>query len=584
MLAIKPHNLKRLVSSQFSGELTVIAILMLATVIINLRMIRDGLNGQADLIWHVTWLQHFAQQLSEGILYPRWLAGTNYGYGSPTFVFYPPLPHYLGSLLKLVGFNIEQTMIGLFSISIFLSGLNFYIYGRSHWSVVTATFGALAYMTVPFVALTTYWASSISSLFAIAWLPLGWWLTEKTFQQAKWGFGLMVFWTILALTHLPSLLICFVAWIPYVLIQARSYPWRTLFNQFHATCLGLGISAFYLLPAYFEKSWVNIQDMTGAGGAFQDKMIGAPREATHLVNLNYLTIFNHQSLMMVVLVIVTGIALFFSRENIDVKKTHIRQVSYWLISALVIAFFMSYLSWPLWQLSSTLQQIQSPYRLFMFFAFQEATLFALALDPVLQLPRFPKIVLSVILVGLLLVNFGFGYQFAKKFPTIHKPGRANIEYLNIFKTALYDPFTNKLADISGYRPLLANQKAVPQPQMNQPPVAILDGQATIEMQAWQSYQRNFRVSATTETSVRIRTYTYPAWQLYVNDRLHPTTILDDGTIGFRLPPGDYVVRLSFGWTPMFFWGTVLSLICCIYIGLAAFRLFRPKLNHTTSSP
>ncbi|MDJ0636402.1 MAG: hypothetical protein QNJ34_24710 [Xenococcaceae cyanobacterium MO_188.B29] len=81
-------------------EIIIVILLVLATIIINSRMIRDGLNGMTDMRWHITWLQHFSKQLAEGILYPRWLAGTNYGYGSPTFVFYPPLVYYLGSLIN----------------------------------------------------------------------------------------------------------------------------------------------------------------------------------------------------------------------------------------------------------------------------------------------------------------------------------------------------------------------------------------------------------------------------------------------------------------------------------------------------
>ncbi|OKH22034.1 hypothetical protein NIES593_13955 [Hydrococcus rivularis NIES-593] len=108
----------------------ILLLLALATAIVNWKMIRDGINGMADLKWHIPWLQHFSKQLAEGIWYPRWLAGTNYGYGSPTFVFYAPLVYYIGSLLKFSGFNTENTIIALFSLAIFLSGLNCYYYRR----------------------------------------------------------------------------------------------------------------------------------------------------------------------------------------------------------------------------------------------------------------------------------------------------------------------------------------------------------------------------------------------------------------------------------------------------------------------
>jgi hypothetical protein len=55
-------------------EVGIVILLALATVVINLRMIRDGLNGMTDLRWHIPWIQHFSKQLAEGIGYPRWLA------------------------------------------------------------------------------------------------------------------------------------------------------------------------------------------------------------------------------------------------------------------------------------------------------------------------------------------------------------------------------------------------------------------------------------------------------------------------------------------------------------------------------
>jgi hypothetical protein len=57
-------------------EMGIVILLVIATVVINLRMIRDGINGSVDLKWHATWIQHFTKQLTEGIWYPRWLSSS----------------------------------------------------------------------------------------------------------------------------------------------------------------------------------------------------------------------------------------------------------------------------------------------------------------------------------------------------------------------------------------------------------------------------------------------------------------------------------------------------------------------------
>jgi uncharacterized membrane protein len=195
-----------------------IVIILLASVaiIINQRMIRDGVIFESnDLKYHLIWLQHFYQQLTEGIIYPRWLAGDNYGYGSPTFVFYPPLIYYLGSLLKFIGLDTENAIISLFSLAIFLAGFNFYFSsydasckGFAHRNAkIAALIGALFYITTPYLALNIYLRGALAELWSLVWIPWGFWLTNKAMMQSKWRLLLAIIAALVALTHVPSLLL-----------------------------------------------------------------------------------------------------------------------------------------------------------------------------------------------------------------------------------------------------------------------------------------------------------------------------------------------------------------------------------------
>ncbi len=132
------------IDTHYLTEATIVFLLAIAAIVLNQRMIRYGIIFESnDIKYHISWLQYFSQQLSEGIVYPRWLTGHNYGYGSPTFVFYPPLVYYLGSLLKFIGLNIEQAIIALFSLAIFFAGFNFYLCGCDRWGNIASFMGAL---------------------------------------------------------------------------------------------------------------------------------------------------------------------------------------------------------------------------------------------------------------------------------------------------------------------------------------------------------------------------------------------------------------------------------------------------------
>ena len=540
-------------------EIIIVILLVLATVVINLRMIRDGLNGMIDMRWHITWLQHFSKQLAEGIWYPRWLAGTNYGYGSPTFVFYPPLVYYLGSLIKFSGLDIEDTLIILYSLSLFLAGLNFYIFGRHHWGVIASFIGALTYMTAPYLAYNLYWISSLSVAYAIAWIPLGWLLTDLALAKPKWKIALALFWALFALTHLPNLLLCGIVWLFYTLFFLFSYSWKNVFITIIFAGLGLGLASFFLIPAIVEQPLVNIASMQNVIGDITNGIFGVglpfiPKKLDFQVS----HIFAHQSLVILVL---TAVVLIYSRRD----KTTFSESKKWILFILALAMMMSSLSTPIWQASSILQKVQAPWRLFSLYAFGSAALCGVVVNQIIRLKLSIKIFLSLIIVVILLVNASYGYKLSRKFPTFRNPGKANLEHLELSRLALEEPFTDKLLDVGEYRPVIKQGITSADPILGQPKLTVIKGKAKIELYQWKSYQRNFKIVAEELSNIRVRTYYYPAWHLYVNSKPYPIDIFDNGTISFTVEPGNYSVQLVYQKTLAFTWGIIISILSSLIV-------------------
>jgi len=544
-----------------------VLLLALATVIINWKMIRDGFNGLGDLLWHITWIQHFSKQISEGIWYPRWLAGTNFGYGSPTFVFYPPLVYYIGSALKLIGLNIEQTMTALFSLGLFTSGLTFYIYGLSKWGRIASLSGALFYMTLPPMSVLIN-AGGLAFLFAMPLIPLGLYLTDRAIFQPKSRVSLALYWSIMALTHVPSLLMHTIAWIPYTLFFLLKRPWKAVLATLVSAGIGFGLVSFYLLPAIFEQHFVNIEFMKEAMGGIEKNLIGSPLQPLTLYSIThgYFIYFQH----LLFSITLTVISLICFRKNAAIT----RSAWCWLGFVIAVLFFMSYLSWPIWKSSHILQMLQSPQRLGSLFYFAEAALCGLAVSGILKLHLPMRIIPSLLIIGLLLVNFKFGYQLSRGYPTLRNPGRGVIGPLEHLKTALYDPYSDKLIDVPEYRPLLKNSPSSPPvPILGQPRVSVVGGKAEVKLNHWGSYNRRFNVTTQETSIIRVRTYYYPAWHLYVNQQPYPINIADDGTMELKLQPGAYTIELRYQWTQFFTVGIVLSSLSII-----ALVLFRIKIN------
>ena len=552
--------MKQKITTSFYLDILLIGFLIFATILLNLVMIRDGLNGMTDMKWHVTWLQHFFQQLSEGILYPRWLAGTNYGYGSPTFVFYPPLVYYIGSLFKFIGFSTENTITLLFSLALFLSGLNFYLLGFKTWGKLPSFVGALFYMSTPYLAFDIYYRSGLASIFIQAWIPLLLLSTQKTLANPKFSFSLAISWFLIALTHTPSLLLCSIVYFLYLILLLPQKGWKNIFNLLVVTFCGWGMASIYLVPAILEKSFVNISSLKNVHGGFRDALIGTslplfPLDFTNLLNIP--SVFLQQFLAVIVF-----FAIAISKTDRFIK----RSAFLWLIVALITAFLMTNLSQFIWETSEVLQMVQFPWRFLQFFSAIGAIMCSLALTNITQNKLIKKSIILIFVIVILMFNFRYWYKLSRQFITLNYSGKGNTEHLNHIRTILNSPDRDNLRDVPEYRPLLDNVAAnPPQPSLQQPKLSILKGKASIELRKWRTYWREFIVNNSTKSTIRIRTYYYPAWQLYIDDRLSVINKHTDGTIVFELQPGRHRVKLIYQKTQAFSIGILFSVLSLIFL-------------------
>jgi uncharacterized membrane protein len=63
-----------------------------------------------DSYTYTSWAWQFIQALKEGVIYPRWLPLNFWGYGSPTFILYPPLAFYLVAFFNVFTHSLIAAM------------------------------------------------------------------------------------------------------------------------------------------------------------------------------------------------------------------------------------------------------------------------------------------------------------------------------------------------------------------------------------------------------------------------------------------------------------------------------------------
>lgn len=94
-------------------------------------------------------LAEFERALRDGILLPRWAPDVDFGYGSPIFVFLPPLIYYLAAVPGLFGADLISALNLARLLIIAASALGMYLLARELYGPEGGLLSAIAYLLAP---------------------------------------------------------------------------------------------------------------------------------------------------------------------------------------------------------------------------------------------------------------------------------------------------------------------------------------------------------------------------------------------------------------------------------------------------
>jgi hypothetical protein len=211
------------------------------------------------------------RSIGQGVLYPRLAMDFNFTYGAPLLQYRPPLVHYVIPALHWAGLGWIDAARLTASIELLLAGIGMYVYARWLFRPAegagvpdrrAALVSAAAYLLAPYLLLDIQERGAISEAAALAILPWLFWAMHHTINQEGrlWPWLSALFTAFLILAHniialfaVPVLLLylCLLAW--------RGKTWRRLPVVLAALAGGLGLSAFYWMPALLERGYAQIE-------------------------------------------------------------------------------------------------------------------------------------------------------------------------------------------------------------------------------------------------------------------------------------------------------------------------------------
>ncbi len=214
-----------------------------------------------DSVLFVNWVRQVADSLASGVLFPRWMPESHGGYGSPTFIFYPPLVIYLTALINLATGDLFLSVAVMKVLALFLSGLFMYVFIRDLWGFGPGLASAFVYMLLPFRVFDLYYLGVYASKFAYVWFPLIPHFSRKGVVEQRFGAGtagVAVTYGLQCLTHLLSAYMFTPVLVLFGLIAAGRGNRGLAAARLATGCaLGIALSAFYILPVIMERAFVH---------------------------------------------------------------------------------------------------------------------------------------------------------------------------------------------------------------------------------------------------------------------------------------------------------------------------------------
>lgn len=245
------------------GLLSIFGVLFVVTLGC-LPLILLGPQTGGDYHFQLPWSHHFAEQVRQGEIYPRWLMNMNAGAGSPTFFYYAPVPFYFSTLASFaLDDSSVQVKLGVGQfLAVLASAFSFYFYARQFAQHVGSAVGAILYAFAPYhFGMNLLYRQAFGELTAYVWIPLVFLGIDKIASGRRAEPWLALTYGLLVMTHLPTALIGS----PFFLLYAILMSWfqrrlQIVIRFMLSVLIGLMIGSCYLLPALATLDEISAQE------------------------------------------------------------------------------------------------------------------------------------------------------------------------------------------------------------------------------------------------------------------------------------------------------------------------------------
>lgn len=480
--------------------------------------------------YHIIRIVEFSKMLGAGYWFPRWAPTLNSGYGIPIFEFHYPLPNYVGAFVRVFTHDaVRAFQIGM-AIGYIVAIISLFLWLKSLFFDVTAFIGTILGAFIPYWFVDMYVRGSIGEIWATAFLFLTLYYVErKKYVLIATAFGLLI------LSHNILAMVYALFLIFYMLIRDKKALWGLVG--------GIGLSAFFWLPALLEQKYVvGLNTVNFREHFAQTYELLMPSWGTEFSSTGI--VGNKMSLQIgiVSLASITGAVIMLRNEKDKRKK---QLTTLFLCIFMLAVFFMLPWSIEIWERVKTLQLIQYPWRLL-------SLVIPIASFSAAYWVSHMKRQWIGIVLALSAVFLSIGYIR----PVIYEP-RDEVYYLS------RPNFTDGTSSMgNSFSTIWTGWKDIrPESEI------IIQNGDLIRRLRWQYLYKEFTVKLDKSGEIILNTLYFPGWRATVDVIEIPIDFTKDGIIHLAIPEGNHTVKIWFGDTWPRNIGNIVSLFSLAFIAV-----------------
>lgn len=483
-------------------------------------LLQQGFFVSDDGEWMIIRLSAFYQSLADGQFPVRYLGRLNNSYGYPVANFLYPGFLYIGSFIRFLGPTFTDTIKIILASSVIAGACAVFWSLRAQYGRWPSVMGTLSFIFAPYLLYDLYHRGSVGEVFAMGVaafvllsLSRGW----------AWMFAPMV--GLLIISHNTVAMLMGAVVLSLVLV----HRFRTRF--FISGALGVGLSAFFWLPAVVEKNLVR----------FDMVQVSDP-------SAYFITLANAGLLGLSVII---SLAVMLRMKHSLTAQDKV--ITVWTTVGLLLSLPISM---PFWQIQEFSALIQFPYRLLVI--------------PVLLGPWIVSLVMEKLqgwgqraFAGVLMVIWILGIiqpltsiQFVKRSEGFYTTNEATTNVANEY-------MPRWVTDVPVNRPVET--------------LEVISGDAVLSERTFSGERLLFTADAKVGSVVQINKVYYPGWGVTIDNRLIPIDYQNAlGVMRIEIPQGSHTVTAQFRETPFRFAADLIS-----FISLVIYLVLLKKLQKLT---